>query len=225
MALALCVCLATIFWCIVLARRQQNGLDKVLTGLIGMIAIYEALRVLKDSGILSFAALHKLDGWADFIVACLYLIAVLMLKISGSERASTKVRLRLVEANEKTMDLTKGAATSELELATALLEASPLAAFAVDASGAVIFWNAAAERLLGWNRDEAIGQRLPVSENGVLLNKTGPGVEAAVWTAPIRASNGSVRGTLTIAADTSAFRDAGVDAAQLPAKALLVVQH
>ena len=48
MALALCMCLATILWCILLTRRQQARLDRTLTGLLGMIAIYEALRVLKD---------------------------------------------------------------------------------------------------------------------------------------------------------------------------------
>jgi PAS domain-containing protein len=225
MALSLCVCLATIFWCIVLARRQHGGLDKGLTGLLGMIATYEALRVLKDSGIVSFPGLHKLDGWVDFVIASLYLIAAMILKISSSERASTKVRLRLVEANEKTMDLSKGAANAGLELATALLEASPLAAFAVDANGAVIFWNTAAERLLGWSRDEALGQRLPVAGNGLPLNKMGHETGAAVWTAPIRGSNGSVRGTLTIAADGGALRDAGVDGERLPVKAELAVQH
>lgn len=217
MGLALCVCLVTIFWCIVLARRQHGGLDKTLTGLLGMIAIYEALRVLKDSGFILFPGVRKLDGWVDFVIASLYLIAALILRISSIDRASTKVRLRLMEANEKTMELGKSAGTIAPENATVLFEASPLATFAVDASGSVIYWNAAAERLLGWKRDELLGQKLPFASKGPLMNKSGHEIEAAVWTAPIRWATGSMRGTLMIAADSSALREAGLDAALLPA--------
>ena len=225
MGLALCVCLATIFWCILLAKRQQNRLDKVLTGLLGMIAVYEAVRILKECGIILIPGLSKLDGWVDFIIASLYLIAALILKVSSIDRASTKVRLRLVEANEKTMDLGKGAGASALETTPSWSDASPLATFAVDVNGEVIYWNAAAERLLGWTRDEVLGQQLPFAKSGLLLNRKGREAEAAVWTAPLRMPNGSLRGTLTIAADSSALRAAGLDGARLPARAQLVPQH
>ena len=62
MGLALCICLATILWCFLMARRQQSGLDKVLTGLLGLIATYEAIRVLKDAGVLIFPGMQRLDG-------------------------------------------------------------------------------------------------------------------------------------------------------------------
>jgi hypothetical protein len=54
MALALLVCLATILWCIFLTRRQRNTLDKLLMGLLGLRAIYQALRILADPGIVRF---------------------------------------------------------------------------------------------------------------------------------------------------------------------------
>src|SRR5882672_6438063 len=107
MGLALSVCIITILWCIFLTRRQPSGLDKVLTGLLGLISIYEALRVMKDSGIMIFSGLHKLDGWVDFLIALMCLIAAMILKISTTDRNSTRVQLRLVEANEKTMELGK----------------------------------------------------------------------------------------------------------------------
>lgn len=223
MGLALCVCLATIFWCILLTRRQQSSLDKILTGLLGMIAIYEALRVLKECGIVFFPGMRKLDGWVDFIIASLYLIAALILKVSSTDRNSTKVRLRLVEANEKTMEVGRNS-SGPIDTATALFDGSPLATFAVDVGGTVLYWNTAAEALFGWNRDETLGQRLPFSGNGPFHDKKGNEIEAAVWSAPIRASNGSTRGTLTIAADRSALREAGIQAAQLPPRAQLVVQ-
>lgn len=209
MALALCVCLGTILWCVLLTRRQQVGLDRLLTALLGMIAIYEALRLLKDSGIILFPGIHKLDGWVDFIIAALYLIAAMILKASSSERASTKARLRLVEANEKTVETGKMGVASALE-PSAVFDASPLATFARDSSGIVIYWNSAAERLFGWNRDEIIGQRLP-SAAGPLRDKQGREIEAAVWNAPIRPASGTVRGTLTIAADSSVLRAVGLE--------------
>jgi PAS domain-containing protein len=211
-AMALCVCLTTIFWCILLARRQKVGLDRLLTALLGLIAIYEALRLLKDSGIILFPGIHRLAGWVDLVIASLYLVAAMILKTSSSDRASTQVRLRLVEANEKTMELGKLGVASSLEPST-VFDASPLATFAQDSAGMVIYWNSAAEGLFGWNRDEIIGQRLPVAATGPLRDRQGREIEAAVWNAPIRPPNGPARGTLTIVADSSALRAAGLDVA------------
>ena len=208
LGLALCICLATILWCLVMARRQQSGLDKVLTGVLGLIATYEAIRVLKDAGVLFFPGIQRLDGWVDFLIASMYFIAALILKLSSSDRTTTKVKLRLVEANEKTVDVSKDAAKSAIATApeaTALLDASPLAMFAVDGGGAVAYWNPAAERLLGWKREEALGQHLPLAAKGLLRDKQGRDIEAIVWTTPIR-WNGAERGVMTIAVEKSALQ-------------------
>jgi PAS domain-containing protein len=222
MALALVMCLATIFWCILLARRQQGRLDRALTGLLGMIAIYEAVRVLKECGVIRFPGFRQLNGWVDFIIAGTYLLAGLILKYSGSDRANTKVRLRLVEANEKTMEVGRGA--SAPETTHAVFDASPLATFAIDTKGVVIYWNGAAERLLGWKREQMLGQRLPFDGKGPLRNSRGHEIEAAIWTAPINSPNGSPRGTLTIAAGSIALRDAGLSP-NLPSKTELALNH
>ena len=218
MGLALCICLLTILWCFIMAKRQQAGLDKILTGVLGLIAVYEAIRVLKDAGVILFPGIQKLDGWVDFLIASMYLIAAMILKVSSSERATTKVKLRLVEANEKTMEVGKNAPHTAPDTA-GLLDASPLATFAMDAGGTVVYWNPAAERLLGWKRDEVVGHQLSAFGNGQLRNKQGQEVAGAMWTTPIRWSNGSARGTLTIAADKSLLREA------LPPQAELAVQH
>lgn len=42
-----------------------------------------------------------------------------------------------------------------------LLESAPLAAFVVDASGNVVRWNRAAERLFGWSEQELLGHPVP----------------------------------------------------------------
>ena len=209
MGVALCICLTTIFWCFLMAKRQQVGLDKILTGLLGLIAIYEAIRVLKDAGVILFPGIQQLDGWVDFLIASMYFIAALILKVSSSERASTKVRLRLVEANEKTVEPGKGAAEP-----VNILDSSPLAAFAVDVAGAVVYWNAAAERVLGWKREEVLGQP-PLCGTGPLRNKQGQETGAAVWTSPLRAPSGATRGTLIMAADQPTLADAAPTGAQL----------
>ena len=220
---ALCVCLATILWCIFLTRKQPNGLDKILTGLLGLISIYEALRILKDSGVVSFSGLQKLDGWVDLLIASMCMTAAMILKLSTTDRASTKVRLRLVEANEKPLEITKAGAAVSQETAQAVFDASPLATFAVDAHDTVIYWNAAAEDLLEWKRDEVLGQKLPFPSNGPVKNRRGREIEAAVWTAHINSSNGSARATLTIAADGASLRGAGLSLPKYPAGATLAL--
>ena len=210
MALALCISLATILWCILLARRQRSGLDKILTGLLGLIAIYEALRILKDSGFVIFHNIPKLEGWADFVIATLCLIAALILRVSSIDRATTKAQLRLVEANEKPVDLAKGNPIAAPEPRPSLLDSCPLATIAVDLHGIVTYWNTAAETLTGWTRDEAVGHPLPFSVHGPIINKWGNEVEAVLWTSSLQCANGAARGSLTIAAGSATLRNAGI---------------
>ena len=207
---ALCICLGTILWCIRLAHRHKNKLDKFLAGLLGLIAIYEALRILRDTGLAPFRGSKQWDGWADFLVASLYLIAVMMLKVSSTDRARTRVQLRLVEANEKSVDLGRTVAGLAPDLAYLLLDGSPLATFAVDPDQTVIHWNAAAETLLGWTREEVLGHPLPFAGSGPLINKRGRKVETATWSVPIFSASGLRRATLVIAASSAALRRAGL---------------
>ena len=213
MALALCISLATTLWCILLARRQRSGLDKILTGLLGLIAIYEALRILKDSGLIIFPGVPKLEGWADFIISSLSLVAALILRVSSIDRAATKAQLRLVEANEKQVDLAKGIAAPAAapEQKPTLLDLCPLATIATDIHGVVTYWNAAAEILTGWKRDEVVNHPLPFPDGGPIIDRKGNEVDAIVWTSPIQCGDGTVRGSFTVAASGSALQKAGVN--------------
>jgi PAS domain-containing protein len=208
MAIALCLCLLTILWCIRLTGKQQNKLDKLLTGLLGLIAIYEALRVMKDSGIV-FHAFQHLDDWSDLLIAGLCMVAALILKFSTRDRISARACLRLVEANEKVVDMGTGSGVIS-HAAHTVFDGSPLATFAVNMNGLVTYWNAAAEGLLGWKRDEVMGSRLPFSAGGPILHHRGHQIDAAIWTAPIRSFNGAARARLTIVADREALQEAGV---------------
>jgi PAS domain-containing protein len=211
MALALFICLATILWCIFLTRRQRNGLDKMLTGLLGLIAVYESFRILKDSGFVAFARFRRIEGWVDLISACLYLLAALILKTSSTDRAATKVHLRLAEADERRVDMGSAVIAAWLELGHPLVDSSPLAIFAIDPHGIVTYWNVAAESLFGWTRNELVGRELPFDPNGPIQRKNGSFIEAAVWTSPIRSSNGQTAGTMIIAAGEIALQAAGLE--------------
>ena len=210
MALALLICLATILWCILLIRRQRNSVDKVLTGLLGLIAIYESLRILKDSGFAMFAHFHMLEGWVDFISACLYMLAALILRTSSTDRAAAKVHLRLMEAGEKPRDQGNQGMASAAELRNGLVDASPLAMFAIDPQGAVTYCNPAAEMLTGWTRSELVGHPLPFDLRGPIQGKNGRPIECAVWITPIGTLHGPARGKLIVAAGSTVLRDAGL---------------
>ena len=195
MALALLICLATILWCILLTRRQRNGLDKILTGLLGLIVVYDALRILKDSGFVAFARFRTVEGWVDLLSACLYLVAALILKTSSIDRAATKVHLRLVEADEKPVDLTSALLAAVPELGHPLVDSSPLAIFALDNQGLVTYWNSAAEILtVGRARIWWVTSFLSIPM-APSQGKNGSLIEAAIWTSPIRSSGGQPRGT------------------------------
>ncbi len=211
MALALLICLATILWCILLTRRQRNGLDKMLTGLLGLIAVYDALRILKDSGFAALTRFRGMEGWVDLTSACRYMLAALILKTSSIDRAATKVHLRLVEADEKPADLSNAVMAAVPELGHPVVDSSPLAIFAVDPQDVVTYWNAAAEILIGWTRQEMVGHQLPFAPQGPLQAKNGNIIEAAIWTSPIRSTQGQPRGIVIIAAGNAAMHDAGVE--------------
>ena len=220
MALAFLFCLATILWCILLTRRQRNGLDKLLTALLGFIAVYEALRVLRDSGFAPFTRFRTMEGWVDLASACLYLVAAFILKTSSIDRVATKVHLRLVEAElgeneERAMDRPPdrhGAVLAGLgELGHALQDSSPLAIFTTDAHGVVTYWNSAAENLLGWTRSELLGRQLPFDPVGPIQARNGRFLDAAVWMSPIRSAHGQPSGNVVIAAGNAALRQAGLD--------------
>ncbi len=106
----------------------------------------------------------------------------------------------------------------------AIVDASPLAIFATDLQGRITHWNAAAERVFGWSRREALGQRLPFvpparsqaySKNEgdrdcgegrtavelSCVRKDGKAVEVRLWPAPLPDATGAPAGCITIVVD------------------------
>ena len=128
--------------------------------------------------------------------------------------------------NERTRELRQ--ANEELhqanEIRQALIQASPLAIWALDLQGNVVFWSPGAERTFGYNEEEVIDRPSPVIPaeqekeyaewmnmfrgGGALfaaertrLKKDGSKITVLIWTAPLRDAAGSVTGTLVIDSD------------------------
>jgi two-component system cell cycle sensor histidine kinase/response regulator CckA len=112
------------------------------------------------------------------------------------------------------------------ETLRALLEASPLAIWAVDPEGKVEFWNPAAERMFGWSEQEILHRPLPLgvedqpealaellelSRRGETLRglerrqrrRDGSPIELSLWTAPLREESGRLTAVLGVAADVT----------------------
>jgi phosphatidylserine synthase len=99
--LAMCACLAAILWCIFLVPKLARGRERFLVGLIGLISIFQGLRILKDAGVWALPRFSSLTDLATLIVSGLYLVALFVVHVFGEEHRRTTLRLRLSEANEK----------------------------------------------------------------------------------------------------------------------------
>lgn len=112
------------------------------------------------------------------------------------------------------------------ETLQSLIEASPLAIVTLDGNAHVQRWNPAAEKIFGWTADEAVGQFYPLVAEGDRpkfeadyrsrfmcqslrgvevqhLRKDGGFVDVALWTSPLRNSQGETTALMALLADVS----------------------
>ncbi len=110
---------------------------------------------------------------------------------------------------------------------SAIVAASPLAMISTDFERNVVFWNAAAERLFGWNAEEVIGKRLPFVPadreeesrdfarrvqqgerlqdiDTVRLHRNGTPIEVSISLAPVLGPDGLPSGTVGILEEVGA---------------------
>ena len=98
-ALSLLVCLATIYSCISLKRGYVTHIaDKFLIGFVGLLSIYQGLRVIRDVGLLTLQMNSTLTDLVDLLVTVLFFQAPMMLKASCNDRITTGFELRLAKA-------------------------------------------------------------------------------------------------------------------------------
>lgn len=99
LGLALCVCLVTIAWCLVVLRRGLHyKVDRWLMAFIGLLAVYHGLQILRTAGLLQLAHSQRLDDAVELVVPALYLGAGILLKTSSRHRVGIMFQLRLAEA-------------------------------------------------------------------------------------------------------------------------------
>jgi HTH-type transcriptional regulator, bacterioopsin transcriptional activator and related proteins len=114
----------------------------------------------------------------------------------------------------------------------ALIEASPLAIVTFDPEGVVTMWNPAAERIFGWSGNEALGTRLPFvpaekQEEFLALRRRallgevftepelhrrradGAPIVVSVSTSPLRRTDGTIYGILSILMDVTEQKSTG----------------
>ena len=146
------------------------------------------------------------------------LLYVGVLAIAGLSLAPTAARRRRAES----------ALREANENLNAVIQASPLAIYTLDAASVVRSWNPAAEALYAWRADEVVGRELPTITHDredhlrlrerALRGETLRGVEVArrrkdgspltisLSVAPLHDASGRVTGMLSIAADLTEMR-------------------
>lgn len=101
-ALALLVCLVTIFWCFWLLRRAVYfTLDRYLLAFIGILSIYQGLRLLKEIGLMTVFSSRILNNFVELAVALLYLLAALIMRLSSEQRRYSDFQFRAAKAEPK----------------------------------------------------------------------------------------------------------------------------
>lgn len=100
--LAVVVCMATIFWCFWLLRRAvYYTLDRFLLGFIGVLSIYQGLRVLKEIGLATVFSNRFFNNFVELAVALLYLLAAVIMRLSSEQRRYSDFQLRAAKAEPR----------------------------------------------------------------------------------------------------------------------------
>ena len=183
------------------AARQMAAGSPVATEVAGGDDLGRLGRTLKETSILLAAQRDELRSVHD-----------------GLERRVAERTRELTAANEELHHAN--------EVRQALIQSSPLAIWALDYQGNVVFWNPAAARIFGYSEEEVIHRPPPVVpadqqaeyarwidlfRNGgslfaaerVRRKKDGSRIDVMIWTAPLRDAQGKVTGTLVIDSDVT----------------------
>jgi PAS domain S-box-containing protein len=110
-------------------------------------------------------------GRAYGLVAAGFVLAMQILETTGlysrlvSDSVKLAKRARVLEEHVAARTQALHRANSEM---AAIVEASPVALYMLDQSGAVAFWNASAERIFGYSEDDALGRLPPYLNEGDL---------------------------------------------------------
>ncbi len=95
--LSIVLCLATILSCVALERkRPHQRADRFLIAFLGLLSVYQGMRILHASGIMSVNA--KMDDAIDLSVAVFILFATIILRLATVNHLEAESAMRLVRA-------------------------------------------------------------------------------------------------------------------------------
>jgi hypothetical protein len=98
-AFSILLCLTTILSCVLLERRRpRQGSDRFLIACLGLLSIYQAIRILHAAGIVTLSVNSKLDDAIDLSIAGFYLVATVMLRFASNNQLEAESAMRLVRA-------------------------------------------------------------------------------------------------------------------------------
>ncbi len=98
-ALSVLLCLVTILSCVALERkRPYQRADRFLIGFLGLLAVYQGLRILQGAGIVALGPPARVDGAIDLVMPAIYLLATLVLRLATTQHLEAESAMRLVNA-------------------------------------------------------------------------------------------------------------------------------
>jgi hypothetical protein len=98
-ALSIIVCLVTIFACFRMERkRPQQKSDRFLIAFLGILAVYQGMRILQSAGVLAISMSTALDDAIELLIAMFYLVAAMLMRFSSVNRLDAESAFRLVHA-------------------------------------------------------------------------------------------------------------------------------
>jgi PAS domain S-box-containing protein len=201
------VCIFTLAWCITLFKRTGLGGLRYMVGITAVLCVYHTVKLMIIFGLLA-GEVGSFEPAEGLMVTTMFLPAIAILEFYIAERKRLQYKLRLTEAAELPPPQPFHVAQPQHAqvLYQAMADACPLAVYATNPSGSVCYWNAAAERLLGWECIEVLGRPIPVhltrtaNDSWLVSKKDGTSLEAQVYTTPFQTPGHEIFGTLTVVA-------------------------
>ncbi len=97
-ALAILLCLTTILSCVLLERKRPHyRADRFLIAFLGLLSVYQGMRVLQSAGIVAMSSNH-VDDAIEVAVTGFCLLATLVLRLATMDHLNAESALRLLRA-------------------------------------------------------------------------------------------------------------------------------
>src|SRR5579862_4736490 len=98
-AVAIIVCLGTIIALFKLNRRRSNSRsDQFLIAFLGLMSIYEGLKLLRNAGVVALTMNSVFEDAIELLVAIAFLCAASLLRVSRDDYLEVESAVRLARA-------------------------------------------------------------------------------------------------------------------------------